>query len=221
MHTGHQRPHRSGRGGSSVGSSAGRGFGHGFLDDAGLPGRAFGMARKLAAADLRLLILRLLADQPQHGYQIIKALGERSNGFYVPSPGMVYPALANLQGIGHVGGETEGRRKRYRISDAGRKHLQDRRAAADALLAQFAHVGARMARLRRALIADGDVARNSDVARGAETPPDARDSCCSAELRRAQRQLRRALDAKGGGSREQQQRIAHILNRAAAAVLGE
>jgi len=206
VHTDRQRPRRSRRGG--------KGFGHGFLDDTGMAGRTFGMGRKLFSADLRLLILRLLADQPHHGYHIIKALGERSNGFYVPSPGVVYPALAYLQQIGHAGSETAGRRKRYRISEAGRKHLQEHRAAADGLFGQFARVGARMTRLRRALLADGDGAR------GGEAPPQAQDSRCSAELLRARRQLRRALDTKDGASREQQQRIAVILNRAAAAVLG-
>ena len=65
-------------------------------------GRAFGMGRKLASVDLQLLILGLLAEKPRHGYEIIKALDERSKGFYVPSPGMVYPALTYLEEIGHA-----------------------------------------------------------------------------------------------------------------------
>src|ERR1700722_4068981 len=68
-------------------------FGDWFADGGQLGGHGFGMGRKLASVDLQLLILALLADKPCHGYEIIKALDERSKGFYVPSPGMVYPAL--------------------------------------------------------------------------------------------------------------------------------
>ena len=84
-------------------------FGKGFMDG-GTGGRAFGMGRKLASVDLQLLILGLLADKPHHGYEIIKALDERSKGFYVPSPGMVYPALTFLEEIGHATIEADGNR---------------------------------------------------------------------------------------------------------------
>ena len=102
-----------------------RGFGRGrfggwFADGGELGGRGFGMGRKLASADLQLLILELLAEKPRHGYEIIKALEERSKGFYVPSPGMVYPALTYLEEIGHATVETEGPRKLYHLTDLGR-----------------------------------------------------------------------------------------------------
>ncbi len=70
------------------------------MDGDGMGGRAFGMGRKLASVDLQLLILALLSDKPRHGYEIIKALDERSKGFYAPSPGMVYPALTYLEKSG-------------------------------------------------------------------------------------------------------------------------
>ena len=127
-------------------------FGHGFMD--GLGGRGFGMGRKLTSVDLQLLILALLADKPQHGYEIIKLLDERTKGFYVPSPGMVYPALTYLEEIGHATVEAAGTRKLYHITDAGREHLEENREAADTLFAQFGRVGARMDRLRRAMHAD-------------------------------------------------------------------
>ena len=74
-------------------------FGKGFVDGGGMGGRAFGMGRKLASVDLQLLILSLLSEKPSHGYEIIKALDARSKGFYVPSPGMVYPALTYLEAL--------------------------------------------------------------------------------------------------------------------------
>jgi len=74
------------------------------------------MGRKVTAIELRLLTLALLADKARHGYEIIKALGERSKDFYVPSPGMVYPALAFLDKIGHAIIEVDDARKRYHIT---------------------------------------------------------------------------------------------------------
>src|SRR5450432_1067301 len=132
----------------------GRGLGHfgkGFMDSGDFGGRSFGMGRKLASVDLQLLILGLLAEKPRHGYEIIKALDERSKGFYVPSPGMVYPALTYLEEIGHATIEAEGTRKLYHITDAGKQYLAEHRARADALFAQFERVGERMDRLRRAM----------------------------------------------------------------------
>src|SRR6202142_171110 len=129
----------------------GHGFGHfgrGFMGG-DMGGRAFGMGRKLASVDLQLLILGLLAEKPRHGYEIIKALDERSKGFYVPSPGMVYPALTYLEEIGHATVETEGTRKRYHITELGRRYLDEHRSAADSLFAQFGRVGERMESLDR------------------------------------------------------------------------
>jgi DNA-binding PadR family transcriptional regulator len=182
----------------------GRGFGHfgrGFMDGGDMGGRAFGMGRKLASVDLQLLILALLDEKPSHGYEIIKALEERSKGFYVPSPGMVYPALTYLEEIGHATVEAEGTRKLYRITDAGKEHLAAHRATADALFAQFGRVGERMDRVRRAMQADD----------GGEEAPERRGS---KELMRARRDLKNALAGKWDASREEQQRIAEILKRA-------
>ncbi len=85
----------------------------------GMGGRPFGMGRKLASVDLQLLILGLLAEKPRHGYEIIKALDERSKGFYIPSPGMVYPALTYLEEIGHATVEADGSRKLYQHHRVG------------------------------------------------------------------------------------------------------
>src|SRR5580693_6172787 len=126
-------------------------FGRGFIEGGGMGGRGFGMGRKLASVDLQLLILGLLAEKPRHGYEIIKALDERSKGFYIPSPGMVYPALTYLEEIGHATVEAVGARKLYHITDAGKEHLDSNQSTADALFAQFGRVGERMDRVRRAM----------------------------------------------------------------------
>jgi DNA-binding PadR family transcriptional regulator len=188
----------------------GRGFGHfgrGFMDG-DMGGRAFGMGRKLASVDLQLLILGLLAEKPRHGYEIIKALDERSKGFYVPSPGMVYPALTYLEEIGHATVEAEGPRKLYRITDAGKEHLDNNRSTADALFAQFGRVGERMERVRRAM-------RAEETGEGSDAEHERRGS---KELWRARRDLKLALADKGDSSREEQRRVAEILKRATAEI---
>jgi DNA-binding PadR family transcriptional regulator len=185
-------------------------FGRGFMEGGGMGGRGFGMGRKLASADLQLLILGLLNEKPSHGYEIIKALEERSNGFYVPSPGMVYPALTYLEEIGHATVEALGARKQYHITDAGRQHLETNRDSAEALFTQFGKVGERMDRLRRALDAeDGGEDTSDNERRG------------SKDLRKARRDLKVALHGKWGGSREEQDRIAEILKRATAEILAQ
>jgi DNA-binding PadR family transcriptional regulator len=192
----------------------GRGFGHfgkGFMDSGDMGGRAFGMGRKLASVDLQLLILGLLADKPRHGYEIIKALDERSKGFYVPSPGMVYPALTYLEEIGHATVEADGARKLYQITDAGKEHLESNRSTVEALFAQFGRVGERMDRVRRAMQAEatGEESATENERRG------------SKELQRARRELKAALLDKWDSAREEQQRIAEILKRATAEILGQ
>jgi DNA-binding PadR family transcriptional regulator len=192
----------------------GRGFGHfgkGFMDSGDMGGRAFGMGRKLASVDLQLLILGLLADKPRHGYEIIKALDERSKGFYVPSPGMVYPALTYLEEIGHATVEADGARKLYQITDAGKEHLESNRSTVEAMFAQFGRVGERMDRVRRAMQAEET---------GAESATD-NERRGSKELQRARRELKAALIDKWDSSGEEQQRIVAILKRATAEILGQ
>ncbi len=181
------------------------------MDGGGMGGRAFGLGRKLASVDLQLLILGLLAEKPRHGYEIIKALDERSKGFYVPSPGMVYPALTFLEEIGHATVEADGARKRYHITGAGSEHLRNNRAAADALFQQFERVGERMDKVRRAMQAQeaGEASDAGHERRG------------SKDLLRARRDLKTALADKWDSSREEQQRVVEILRRATAEILGQ
>ena len=93
----------------------------------------FRSGRKLGADDLQLVILALLEEKPRHGYEIIKALEERSGGFYSPSPGTIYPALTYLEELGYARVEVEGAKKSYHITDAGRDKLDERRAFAEAM----------------------------------------------------------------------------------------
>src|SRR5216684_7748840 len=191
----------------------GRGFGHfgrGFMEG-DMGNRAFGMGRKLASVDLQLLILGLLAEKPRHGYEIIKALDERSKGFYVPSPGMVYPALTYLEEIGHATVEIDGSRKLYHITDEGKQHLETNRSTVDALFAQFGRVGERMDRVRRAMHA-------AETGEGSGAEHERRGS---RELLRARHDLKLALADKWDSSREEQQRVVDILKRATREITGQ
>jgi DNA-binding PadR family transcriptional regulator len=72
---------------------------------------------------LRLYLLRLLGEQPRHGYEVISLLEDRFLGLYAPSAGTVYPRLAKLEAEGLVEHDEEGGRKVYRLTDAGREEL--------------------------------------------------------------------------------------------------
>ncbi|UNZ17337.1 PadR family transcriptional regulator [Streptomyces sp. 891-h] len=77
---------------------------------------------------LRLYLLMLLDEAPRHGYEVMRLLEERFQGLYAPSAGTVYPRLAKLEAEGLVSHTTEGGRKVYSITEAGRAELADRRA---------------------------------------------------------------------------------------------
>nr|WP_314844651.1 PadR family transcriptional regulator [uncultured Microbacterium sp.] len=76
--------------------------------------------------DLRLYLLSLLAESPQHGYGIIQALTDRTGGTYTPSAGTIYPRLAKLEEEGLVSKTVDGRTTIYSITDAGRTELASR-----------------------------------------------------------------------------------------------
>lgn len=159
---------------------------------------SFRAGRKLGADDLQLLILAQLAEKPAHGYEIIKAIDERSAGFYAPSPGMVYPALTYLEELGYASVEAEGTRKRYAITPEGRAHLERHRERTDTILAQLRWLASKMEHVREAF--GGERGQ-----RDAMTP----------ELDEARARLRALLARKLGSPEDEQQRIAEILRRAA------
>ena len=183
-------------------------FGHfagGFTGGMGMGGRAFRAGRRLASGDLQLVLLALLADRPSHGYELIKALEERSGGFYAPSPGMVYPALTWLEEVGYASVAAEGAKKLYSITDAGREYLKDNQDAADAMLSQLEHIGRKMGRVRE-IFGGFDEAEELGESR---------------EVHAARRNLKQALREKRDASTEEKSRIAEILNRAAAHIRGK
>jgi DNA-binding PadR family transcriptional regulator len=67
-----------------------------------------------------------LAEEPRNGYQLMQAIEERSGGFWRPSPGSVYPTLAQLEDEGLIRSVEADGARRFEITDAGREHLEDR-----------------------------------------------------------------------------------------------
>jgi DNA-binding PadR family transcriptional regulator len=82
---------------------------------------------------LRLYLLRLLDEEPRHGYEVIRLLRDRFMGVYSPSPGTIYPRLARLEEEGLVTHDEVDGRKVYRITDAGREELRSRSDELDEL----------------------------------------------------------------------------------------
>ena len=111
---GHGRGGRGRRGGPGF---DGPGFGPGFGPG---PGR-----RRAPRGNVRNAVLALLAEEPLHGYAVIGLLAERSGGLWRPSPGSVYPVLAQLQEEGLVTAEEADGRKVFALTDAGRAHVAD------------------------------------------------------------------------------------------------
>ena len=157
-----------------VGERGGRGGGR-FFDQGGL----------------RLVVLKLIAEKPRHGYELIKALEEASGGAYSPSPGVIYPTLTLLEEMGFTtASDAGGGRKLFTITAEGEAHLDASSAMVKAIFEKMAAIAERA---------------------GAFHP----------QIVRARENLRAALRLKigaGGLSPEQAEAIAAALDAAAKAV---
>jgi DNA-binding PadR family transcriptional regulator len=96
----------------------GRGHGRGRGPGGRGPGGHGG--RRGRRGDVRAAILALLAEQPRHGYEIIGEIGERSGGFWKPSPGSIYPTLQLLADEGLVTSKEEGGKRLFELTEEGR-----------------------------------------------------------------------------------------------------
>jgi DNA-binding PadR family transcriptional regulator len=133
--------------------------------------------------DLRLYLLSLLAEAPQHGYGIIQALTDRTGGTYTPSAGTIYPRLAKLEDEGLVTKTVDGRTTIYSITEAGRAELAAREgdlAGIEAGLTDSVRLIANEVRqsvqeAMKSLRADLAAAKNEDRAGARERPRAASD----------------------------------------------
>ena len=111
--------------------------------------------RMFESSELRLVLLGLIAEEPRHGYDCIKALEEASHGSYAPSPGVVYPMLAMMVDEGLiVEQDGDSSRKVYEATEAGHAELEER---GDEIAPLLDRIGKRAKRAR--------AARSSDIMR--------------------------------------------------------
>ena len=131
-HRGHG-PQAGGREGGREGGRGRRGR-PGAPDDGFGPGSGSGRSGRSRArrGDVRGAILSLLADNPQNGYGLIKAISERSEGVWRPSPGSVYPTLQQLVDEGLIAqAGSEGTRNDYALTDSGQAYVEENKDALD------------------------------------------------------------------------------------------
>jgi DNA-binding PadR family transcriptional regulator len=182
---GHRYGERHARGGAfGLGGSRFGGHRHG-----GGLGRGGRLGRFFDHGDLRYVLLGLIAEQPRHGYELIKAIEEKFGGLYSPSPGVVYPTLTLLEELGYIRPESaEGPRKQFVVTPEGQAFLAANRAVVDQIFARMAEV--------------------SQVYAGGPAP----------EIRRAMHNLEAALTirlGRGPLDAEQVRAVTAILDRAA------
>lgn len=96
-----------------------------------------GGKRMFDAGALRLVVLGLIAEQPRHGYDIIKALEVRFQGAYSPSPGAIYPMLQMLEEADLVSSQMQGAKKLFSITEEGQAYLEENRVDLDRINAQI------------------------------------------------------------------------------------
>lgn len=106
--------------------------------------------RRFDSGELKLLLLRLISEQPRHGYDLIREIEERSGGAYAPSPGVIYPTLTLLEDMSLIEEQkSEGAKKLFAITEAGTAHLAERRDEVEALIARVAEMGEARSRTER------------------------------------------------------------------------
>ena len=116
--------------------------------------------RAAAQAAVRLwraapLVLGMIAEEPRHGYELMKGIEERMGGGYSPSPGVIYPTLAWLEDMGYADRRREGSRKSYRVTPEGEAFLAANKAALAELRARMGAPGAAGGATRRSRSGDG------------------------------------------------------------------
>jgi DNA-binding PadR family transcriptional regulator len=116
----------------------------GFEGGFGERGGGRGGGRFFDQGGLRLVVLKLIADKPRHGYELIKALEEASGGAYSPSPGVIYPTLTLLEEMGFTtASDAGGGRKLFTITAEGQVHLETSSAMVKGIFEKMAAIAER------------------------------------------------------------------------------
>ncbi|MFY9179927.1 MAG: PadR family transcriptional regulator [Venatoribacter sp.] len=155
--------------------------------------------RKFNAEELQLATLWFLRESPEHGYSLAKRFVEISGGYYQPSSGVLYPALADLEALGFAKNEPLGKRKTYHILPAGLAHLEQHEQQAQLLINTLKHLAKKM--LWMQMQPEGEIA----AAEATGWLPEFID---------ARKAFKAALLEKTDIDHNEQRRIADILRRA-------
>ncbi len=118
--------------GRGVGSCGPGDFGRGFRE---------GRARLFDAGDVKLVTLKLLAEQPCYGYQLIKIMEQRLSGGYTPSAGVIYPTLTMLEEEGLAVVSNENNRKVYSVTPEGIEYLEANKERIEELFERMEETG--------------------------------------------------------------------------------
>ncbi len=106
----------------------------------------FGPRRRVVRkGDLKFVILKLLAEEPMHGYQLMTRLAQKSGGLYTPSPGAIYPTLQLLEDQGCVISSQEDGKRVYMLTPEGHAFLEQHKSKARDIFRRFVHLGERFA----------------------------------------------------------------------------
>ena len=142
------------RGIYAVWGPSGRGYtmGHG----RGARGEVGGRRRMFDGGELRLVLLKLIADAPRHGYDLIREIESLTGGAYAPSPGIIYPTLTLLDDMDLIAATSEGNKKQFAVTEAGTAELTAKADEVAALFARLDELGATRAKtdgapIRRAM----------------------------------------------------------------------
>ena len=106
-------------------------------------GRGEGRSRRMFdGGELRLVLLKLIADEPRHGYDLIREIESLTGGAYAPSPGVVYPTITLLDDMGFIAQQqSEGAKKAFAITDAGTAELDANKELVETLIARLTALG--------------------------------------------------------------------------------
>ena len=133
----------SGRGPRGHGRAGGEGRGGPLGRHRGGPFGGGRGSRMFDPGALRLVVLGLIAEEPRHGYDIIKALETKFQGAYSPSPGAIYPMLQMLEEADLVTSEKDGNKRLFSISEDGKAYLAENAAELDRINGQMSEFAGR------------------------------------------------------------------------------
>lgn len=160
--------------------------------------------RKFNADELELMLLWFISSTPAHGYELIQRFDRLSEGYYSPSPGVLYPALGRLEALGYLHAKPAGRRKIYNLTHAGQNYVDTHAERTGQLLAILKHAAKKMVWMKYA----------SD-----NVPAAAEATGWLPEFIQTRKALKAALLRQSDASHEQQQRVIAILQQTIAEIL--